>query len=106
MVVGHVLFYCLLQVIDFKIPSELNEQIDFKVGENGVDTKEILSICDKVLSLSVHTCELITGDCIIKNVHDYYNYRLIALLYMSVIPGSTLWYTATKDYPRRVGGHR
>ncbi len=58
--------FILLQVIDFKIPSELNEQIDFKVGENGVDAKDILSICDKVLSLSVHTCELITGDCIIK----------------------------------------
>ncbi len=47
----------LLKVVEFKTPEELHEQINFRVGKEGVDSKEILSLCDQVLSLCVHTCK-------------------------------------------------
>ena len=41
------------KVIEFKLPSEISSEIDFKLGDTPTDEQTLLKLCERVLSLSV-----------------------------------------------------
>ena len=50
----------IIQVLNFKSPSEVKQLIDLKIKDEGVDDKTLLELCRTALEYSVHT-----GMCIV-----------------------------------------
>lgn len=76
-----ILLLCgVVQVLDFKTPQEIPLLIDLSIRDAGVDDKELLALCEKALSLSVHTGIHNMAFTLLRRIYNYY----ILFLYLSI----------------------